>query len=160
MFHDPTFWVAVALILFVLLVAKHVSKLATKALDERAEKISNDLDEAERLRNEAQDLLSQYQHKQRDAAVEAEAIIDHAKKEAERMDREGREKIKASLQRREQLAMDRIQLAEQQAIERVRSRAVEVAIAATAQVLAESMDGDKASALIDDTIKSLPDRLH
>ena len=59
MFHDPTFWVAVALILFVLLVAKPVSKLATKALDERAEKISNDLDEAERRRNEAQDLLSQ-----------------------------------------------------------------------------------------------------
>lgn len=160
MFHDPTFWVAIALILFIILVAKPVSKLATKALDERAEKISNDLDEAERLRNEAQDLLSQYQRKQRDAAGEAEAIIDHAKKEAERMDREGREKIKASLQRREQLAMDRIQLAEQQAIERVRSRAVEVAIAATAQVLAESMDGAKADALIDDTIKSLPDRLH
>ncbi len=160
MLHDPTFWVAVALIVFVLLVTKPVSKMATKALDDRAEKIKKELDEAERLRNEAQDLLAQYQRKQRDAAGEAEAIIQHAKQEAERMDREGRARIKASLERREKLAMDRIQMAEQQAIDQVRARAVDVALAATQQVLADSLSTSKANSLIDDAIKQLPDRLH
>ncbi|WNJ99277.1 F0F1 ATP synthase subunit B [Thalassospiraceae bacterium LMO-JJ14] len=160
MLHDPAFWVAVALVVFIIAVTKPVSKMATKALDERAEKIKKELDEAERLRNEAQDLLAQYQRKQRDAAGEAEAIIRHAKEEAERMDREGRERIQASLERREKLAMDRISMAEQQAIDQVRARAVEVAIAATSQVLSENLSSEKADALVEDAINQLPDRLH
>lgn len=160
MLHDPTFWVAIALAIFVLATFKPVSKLVTKGLDDRAEKIKDELDEAERLRNEAADLLAQYQRKQRDAAGEAEAIIQHAKEEAERMDREGRERIKASLERREKLAMDRIALAEQQAIERVRARAVDVAIAATEDILKASMDAKKSNALINDAIDQLPGRLH
>lgn len=160
MLHDPTFWVAVALVVFIAAVFKPVSKMVTKGLDDRAEKIKDELDEAERLRNEAQDLLAQYQRKQRDAAKEAEAIIQHAKDEAERMDREGRERLKAALERREKLAMDRIALAEQQAVERVRARAVDVAIAATQDILTASMDADKSNALIDDAIGELPNRLH
>ncbi|MBO6947263.1 MAG: F0F1 ATP synthase subunit B [Rhodospirillales bacterium] len=160
MFHDPTFWTAVAVVLFVALIAKPVGKMASKALDERADKIKAELDEAEKLRNEAQDLLAQYQRKQRDAASEAESIIQHAKEEAERMDREGREKLKAALERREKLAMERIEMAEQHAIERVRARAVDVAIAATGQMLADNLSGDKADALVEDAIKQLPGRLH
>lgn len=160
MLHDPAFWVAIALIVFIIAVTKPISKLATKALDDRAAKISSELDEAERLRNEAQDLLAQYQRKQRDAAGEAEAIIQHAKEEAERMDREGRDRLKAALERREKLASDRIQMAEQSAIDRVRTHAVDVAIAATGQMLSESLSAAKADSLIDDTIKQLPERLH
>ncbi len=160
MLHDPTFWVAIALAVFIIAIFKPVTKMVTKGLDGRAEKIKDELDEAERLRNEAQDLLAQYQRKQRDAAGEVEAIIQHAKEEAERMDREGRERIKAGLERREKLAIDRIALAEQQAIERVRARAVDVAIAATQDILAASMDAKKSNALIDDAIDQLPERLH
>ena len=76
------------------------------------------------------------------------------------MDREGRARLKASLERREKLAMDRIQMAEQQAVDQVRARAVDVAIAATRQVLADSLSASKANALIDDAINQLPDRLH
>ena len=68
MLHDPTFWVAIALAVFIIAIFKPVSKMATKGLDERAEKIKDELDEAERLLNEAQDLLAQYQRKQRDAS--------------------------------------------------------------------------------------------
>lgn len=160
MLHDPTFWVAIALVLFVILVAKPISRAASKGLDERAEKIKAELDEAERLRNEAQDLLAQYQRKQRDAAKEAEGIIEHAKAEAERLDREGRERLQATLARREKLAMERIALAESQAVERVRSHAVEVAVAAARNVLADNLSDAKADALIDTAIKDLPGRLH
>lgn len=160
MFADPTFWVAVGLFCFLALIAKPVLGFVTKGLDERAEKIKAELDEAERLRNEAQDLLAQYQRKQRDAAKEADAIIAHAKEESERMDREGRAKLAESLERREKLAMERIDLAEQQAIKQVRAHAIEVAVSAAETVIATSLSGSKADALVDEAITHLPDRLN
>lgn len=160
MFHDPVFWVAIALVVFLAAIAKPASRAASKALDERGAKIKNELDDAERLRDEAQDLLAQYQRKQRDAAKEAEGIIAHAKEEAERLDREGRERLKASLARREKLAMERIAMAESQAVDRVRNHAVEIAVNAARSVLAASLSADKSNALIDDAIKQLPSRLN
>lgn len=160
MFSDPTFWVALAFVCFIALVFKPISKFATSALDSRAEKIKAELDEAEKLRNEAQDLLAQYQRKQRDASKEAEEIIQHAKDEAERLDREGRARLEAALERREKLAMDRIQLAEQQAVERVRNQAIAIAIAAAESVLADSLSKDKANDLIDGAISGISDKLH
>jgi len=160
MMQDPTFWVTIALVVFIALIFKPAGRMASKGLDERAEKIKAELDEAERLRKEAQDLLAQYQRKQRDAAGEAQSIIDHAKQEAERMDREGRERLKASLARREKLAEDRIAMAEAQAIEQVRTRAVEVAITAASSVLASSLSADKADVLINDAVKQLPKNLN
>lgn len=160
MFSDPTFWVALAFVCFIALVFKPISKFAASALDSRAEKIKEDLDEAEKLRNEAQDLLAQYQRKQRDASKEAEEIIQHAKDEAERLDREGRARLSAALERREKLATDRIQLAEQQAVERVRNEAIAVAITAAESVLADNLSKDKANDLIDDAISGLSDKLH
>ncbi len=118
------------------------------------------MDEAERLRNEAQDLLAQYQRKQRDAAKEAEEIIQHARDEAERLDHEGRARLSVALERREKLAMDRIQLAEQQAVDKVRNEAIAVAISAAESVLAQNLDKSKADALIDDSIAGLSDKLH
>ncbi len=160
MLQDPTFWVAIALVVFIALVFKPVSKMATKGLDERAEKIKAELDEAERLRDEAQDLLSQYQRKQRDAQREAEAIIEHAKAEAERLDRDGRAKLKETLERREKLAMERIALAEQQARETFRTRAIDVAVLAAQKVLADELDKGQADKLIDNAIGGLSERLH
>ena len=160
MFSDPTFWVAVAFVIFIALIAKPVGKMATSALDDRAAKIKSDLDEAERLREEAQELLASYQRKQREAAKEAEDIVQHAKEEAQRLDREGRERLAASLERREKLAMERIQLAEAQAVEQVRAHAVEVAINATREVLASQMSAQQADAMIDGAITDLPGKLH
>lgn len=160
MHHDPAFWVAIALLVFLGLVFKPVSKMATKGLDDRAQKIKAELDEAERLRNEAQDLLAQYQRKQRDAQREAESIIEHAKAEAERLDREGKERLKEMLERREKLAMDRIALAEQQARELFRARAIDVAVLAAQKVLASELSATQADGLIDKAVGGLAERLH
>lgn len=160
MFNDPTFWVAIALLVLIALIAKPVAKGVTKGLDERAEKIKTELEEAERLRNEAQDLLAQYQRKQRDAQKEADAIIEHAKAEAERLDRDGRARLKDSLEHREKLAMDRIAMAEQQALEQFRARAIDVAVLAAQKVLSEELGQQQADGLIDNAIGGLAERLH
>jgi F-type H+-transporting ATPase subunit b len=157
---DPTFWVAVSLAIFIALVWKPVATAVPKALDDRAAKIKAELDEAEKLRNEAQELLAQYQRKQREVAIEAESIVRHAREEAARMTEEGKAKLEAALKRREAAARARIRRAEEQAMGVVRSRAVDLAIAATRELLAQRLTPAKDDALIDRAIKELPTQLH
>ncbi len=89
MFSTPAFWTLVAFVIFVGLIGKTVFKGVTKALDDRTDKIRGEINGAEKLREEAQDLLADYQKKQRDAAREVEAIIAPAGEEAERLTAQG-----------------------------------------------------------------------
>ncbi len=160
MLHDPTFWVLIAFIIFVAAFGRMIWRGIAGGLDKRADKIRADLDEAERLREEAQDLLASYQRKQRDAAKEADAIIAHAREEAERVAAQGKERIEASLARREKLALERIGRAEAQALADVRSRAVDAAVEATRSYLAGRMSGRHAEKLLESAIKELPEKIH
>ncbi len=156
-----TFWVGAAFVVFIgVLFYYKVPGMLTKGLDERAEKIRNDLDEARRLREEAQSLLATYERKQRDAMQEAEAMVAHAEEEAKREAAQAAEKLEEAIKRREQQALDKIAMAEAQAEKDVREAAVEVAIAAAGKVIAEQVSGDKADALVDQAIKDLRGQLH
>jgi F-type H+-transporting ATPase subunit b len=157
---SPETWVALAFIVFVALVWKPVQKAILSALDDRTARIQKELSEAARLREETQALLTQYQAKHRDAMREAEGIIAHARGEAERLSQQAARDLEASLKRREELAMQRIAQAEQQAAADVRTAAVDVAIAATERLLREKLDTAKSDALIDQAIKELPTKLH
>jgi F-type H+-transporting ATPase subunit b len=156
----PETWVAVAFVIFVALVWKPGQKALLAALDARAARIEKELTEATRLREEAQALLAQYQRKHRDAMKEADQIITHAREEADRLAQQAGRDLEASLKRREELAVQRIAQAEQQAMSDVRAAAVDVAIAATERLLKEKLDGAKGDALIDQAIKELPAKLH
>ena len=158
--NDPTFWVMVAFFVFVGALARPISGAIAAALDKRADKIRADLEEAEKLREEAQNLLASYQRQQRDAVKAAEAIVEHAKDEAERLTQQGRERLKAALERREKQAMDRITQAEAAALEKVQAHTVDVAIGATRDFLADNLKGKQAEALIETAIKELPKKLH
>ena len=160
MFQDPTFWVLVAFIGFVgVLVYFKVPDMVTKALDARAEKIQMDLEEADALLKEAQDLLASYQKKQRESSEESQAIQARAHKEAERILENGRLRLEESLQRREKLAMDRITQAEVSALAEIQALTVDIALDATHELLATNVSDDKANAMLNDAIKELPDRL-
>ncbi len=153
---DATFWVGAAFVLFVgILVYLKVPGMLTGALDERAKKISNDLDQARELREEAQVLLATYQRKQRDALKEAEEIIAHAKEEAMREAEQAEKKLEEAIARRQQAALNKIALAEAQAENEVRDTAIEIAIAAATAVVAQQVRGDRADALVDTAIQDL-----
>ena len=161
MFQDPTFWVLVAFIGFVgVLVYFKVPGMVTKGLDARAEKIKADLEDADALLKEAQDLLASYQKKQREAADEAQEIKARAKEEGKRIVENGRAQLEESLQRREKLAMDRISQAEASALDEIRARTVDIALDATRDLLADNLSDHKANAMLDDAIKELPGRLN
>ena len=153
---DATFWVGAAFVLFLgILVYLKVPGMLTGVLDERAKKISDDLDQARELREEAQVLLATYQRKQRDALKEAEEIIAHAKEEAMREAEQAEKKLEEAIARRQQAALNKIALAEAQAENEVRDTAIELAIAAATAVVAQQVRGDRADVLVDIAIQDL-----
>jgi F-type H+-transporting ATPase subunit b len=156
---DVHFWEAVAFLIAAWLVWKKAGGAITGALDQRAAKIRDELDEARRLREEAQATLANYQRKQRDALKEAEAIIGHAKADAERLGAQAARDLEAAIERRQRLAEEKIAQAEQKAVAEVRVAAVDVAVGAARRVLAEDM-GQRGGQLIDNAIENLPQHLH
>lgn len=157
--HDHHFWVLISMAIFVALVWKPASRTIITALDERAARIRADLDEARRLREEAERLLAEYRRKEREAAADAEAIIAHAKEEAERIATQSARDLEQALQRRQLLAEERIAQAETKAVEEIRAVAVDVAIAAARDVIAAQTDERSGGALLDAAIAALPQRL-
>ena len=158
---DATFFALVGLILFlVLLVYLGVHKTIAKALDNRADTIAKELDEAKRLRAEAGLLLAEYQKKARDAEVEARAIVDQAAREAAALAEEARTQMEAYVVRRTKMAEDKITQAEQQAMQEVRSLSADVAVAAAEKILAARLKGDAAADLIQSAITDVRNRLN
>ncbi len=160
MLATPEFWVAVAFIILVAAIARPLYRTITGGLDARTERIRRALDEATRLREEAQHLLAEYQRKQRDAARECEQIVAHAEAEAKRFAEEAAARLEASLARNEQRAIDKIAQTEAEAVQEVRAATVDIAIAATRKLLAQRTDAATAARLLDAAIAELPAKLH
>lgn len=157
---NAAFWVGLSFFVVVALAFKPVMRAMAAALDARALKIRARLDEAHKLREDAQEMLALYQRKQRDAMKEAEDIIAHAKSEAERLSAQAAKDLEETLKRREAQAMDRIAQAEAQALKEVQNLAVDVAVEAARRVLTESVTAAQASALVDGAIQELPKKFH
>jgi F-type H+-transporting ATPase subunit b len=159
MLESPEFWVAIGFVLLVVGIAKPVSKGIGAALDTRAEKIRSTLAEAEKLRQDAERLLAEYERKTRDAMRESEDIVAQARAGAERMAAEAEASLAIALKRREQLAIEKIAQAEAEALQQVRAAAVDVAVAAARRLIGESLGADRSSALIDQAIREVPAKL-
>ncbi len=157
---DPAFWVAIAFVAFVGVMIKFAYGKIVGALDERAAGIKSELDEAVKLREEAQSLLAGYQRKQRDAVSEAEDIIAQAKADAERLATDAEAALEAEVKRRTDMALDKIAQAEAQVVQDVRNTSIEVAIKAAEKLISENLDDAKARSLIDESISDIEGKLH
>lgn len=161
MLYAAEFWVGIAFFVFIgILLYMKVPAMLTKALDERAEGIRKELDDARRLREEAQDLLADYQRKQREAETEAQQIIEEARREAEALKAEGERSVKEQLARRARLAEEKIARAEAQALAEVRAAAVDAATAAAERIVKSKVAGGLGSGLIEQSIRDLKGKLN
>jgi F-type H+-transporting ATPase subunit b len=158
--HNPEFWVLVAFLIVIVGGFIKVGPTIGKSLDDRAERIKTELDEAQRLREDSERTLAEYQRKQRDALKEAEDIIAHAKAEAERIGVQAALDLDAMLERRTKQAEEKIAQEEAKAVADVRNTAIDIAIAAARQIIVEQMDAKTGGALIDSAIAALPQQLH
>jgi F-type H+-transporting ATPase subunit b len=143
----------------ILVYLKIPAKLAG-ALDARSAKIQSELDEARRLREEAQSLLSEYQRRRGEAEAEAEAIVEQARREAEALTEEARARLEDYVTRRTKSVEQRIAQAETQAVADVRSRAIDVAAAAAARILGDKTQGPAGDQLIERSIGAVRSNLN
>jgi len=160
-YQDSRFYILVALVLFFgLLIWKGVHKAIAKGLDDRAATISNDLDEARRLREEAQTLLASYHRKQSEAEKLAEDIVAQARKDAESMASDARAQLAAKLERRTQVAEEKIAAAEAQALNDVKARAAELAVEAAETILRKDLKAADHTRLINEGLKQMGSALN
>ncbi|CFX60720.1 ATP synthase subunit b 2 [Candidatus Filomicrobium marinum] len=155
------FWVLFSFIAFMAIVLYlRVPRTVGSALDNRADKIRQELDDARRLREEAQAMLADYQRRAREAEEEAKSIVDQARREAEALEAETELKLKDNLERRTRLAEEKIARAEAQAISEVRSKAIDAAVAAAEAILRNKTSGQSGNELVQDSIRKLSNRLN
>ena len=145
----PEAWVAIAFLCFLgLLAYLGVHRKLMDSLDQRQARIKGDLDEAKRLREEAQALLADFERKGRAAESEAQAIIASAKSEAERLATEAKSRVEDFVARRTKMAEAKIAQAEAQALADVRSAAADAAVAAAEKILSTAAKGKVAEDLL------------
>ena len=156
-----TVWVTVALFIFLgILAYMKVPGMISRALDARAARIRSDLDEARRLREEAQALLAEYQQKRKEAEKEAADIVTAAKRDAEMLLGEAHKKTEDYVARRTAIAEQKIAQAERDAIAEVRARAVDLGVEAARQVIAKSVDAKTSGRIFKDSLDAVKSRLN
>ena len=158
---NTDFIVTIAFLIFVgILVYFKVPQIVGGLLDKRAEGIRADLEEAKRLREEAQEVYATYERRQREVKSQADEIVANAKREAIAQAEKAKAELEASIQRRLKAAEDQIASAENDAIRAVRNIAVETAVAAAGEVLRQQGGTADRSASIDSAIAEVAARLH
>lgn len=158
---DASFWALVGLVLFfALIIYLKVPGKITSGLDKRADDIKDELEEARRLREEAQALLSDYQRKRHEAEEEAANIVAEANAEAERLTAETNRALEEMIARRSKAAEDKIAQAETQAIAEVRSKAADIAVQAAEGILAAKVKDKVADDILADSISQVKANLN
>jgi len=158
---NAEFWVAIAFLIFVgFMFYMRFHRTILDALDQRGVRIKAELDEALRLKEEAQNLLEQYRRRHQEAEREAQEIIGNAKAEAERVAAEAKTKMEDFIGRRTKMAETRIAQAEQQALADVRAAAADAAVTAAEKILSESAKGKVADELIAQGIRDVKAKLN
>lgn len=156
---NPQFWVAVSFVIFLALMGGKLWRALAGLLDKRAEKVRENLAEATRLREEAEEMLRTAQRRRTEALAEADALVRNAAEEARRLTEAAEAEARAATARRERMAMERIAAAEKTAVDEVRAAAVEVSAAAAREVIAQTVDEAGQAALIDRGIAGIPQAL-
>ncbi|MEE4119586.1 MAG: F0F1 ATP synthase subunit B [Paracoccaceae bacterium] len=158
---NSDFVVLIAFVLFGgILVYFKVPAMLTGMLDQRAETIRKELDDARALREEAQTLLAEFERKQKDVQEEAQRIVAQARSDAEAGAVEAKKELERTIGRRLKAAEDQIASAEEAAVREVRNSAAQVAVAAAADVIRSQLGPEDSARLIDESLSVVDARLH
>lgn len=149
-------WYGVALGIFLISVIFGARKMILGALDGQIAAIRGELDEAKRLRAEAEETLVAYRRRQDDAMKEAEAIVSEAKALAARLRKEAEIELEANLKRHEQAALDRIAFVQEEAAAEIRNYLLTEALAEARSKMEKAATTEEARKMIDAIIADLP----
>ncbi|MCF3945862.1 F0F1 ATP synthase subunit B [Acidiphilium sp. AL] len=151
-----TFWVTIAVLIFLGFFGRKIVGAVVTMLDQRSAAIRRELDEAARLRGEAEVILRDAEARREAALAQAKDMLALAGREAERLAEELLADAAAAAKRREQMALERIAAAENAAVAEVREAAASLASRAAEKLLGETIDESRDAPLIDQAIAQLP----
>lgn len=157
---DSNVWFTFSFIIFVVVFYKFAIPVVIKTLDARIEEIKKDLEESENLRIEAQEMLAQYQRKQRDALKESEKIIEKAKENAKNYKKNIEADLDAAMKRREQKLENRIERMKQDAIDEIQLYAAKLSMDAAQKIIIEELDSKTSKNLINKSIGNIGQNIH
>lgn len=158
--HDTNVWVTISFVMFVVFAYIAGRKSIVGALDGKIDAIRTEIQTAESLRIEAQELLAQYQRKQRDAETEAAQIVANAREHARRIQETAEAELVETMVRRENQLADRLKRIEQNAMAEIQGHAAELAVSATTEIIARTLDEKAAKALADNSVQSIAKHLN
>lgn len=156
MFHDQRFYVALSFVLFFVFFGRRLWRVICEKLDQRADAIRKDLDEASHLRREAEQLLEDATREREQALAESRALIQRSRLEAEAIAERARQEAEDVAKRREQMALDRIASSEKAALAFLRGRASSAAVSAVASILQDKVANQGGGELLTPALEGLP----
>ena len=158
--HDTALWVGISFVIFAFIAFKLGRSSVVGALDAKIDEVKQEIENAERLRVEAQELLAQYQRKQRDAEAEAADILARAQEQAKMIKSTAEADIAEIMDRRETQLAERLRRIEENALSEIQSHAADLAVAATTEMIAQTLDEKANSALNEASIGNLAKHLN
>jgi F-type H+-transporting ATPase subunit b len=156
---DAPSWIALAMVVvFAILIWKRVPALIGTALDAKIAGIREQLDEAAKLRADAEALKAEYEAKAAQAGAEASTMLDRARAEADGIVKQAEVDAAALVERRTRMAEDKIAAAERAAVDQVRATAARAATAAAESLIRAKVDASADKPMVDATIAGLGKR--
>ena len=151
-YQSAEFWVGVAFVLVVLLLAGPVGRLVRSMLNKRIDNITKRIHDAAELRDEAQKLLADYEKKFLNADKEAQAILNKSQKEIEYLKKENLAKLEEEMKIKEKEAEDRITASKEKAAREISDLTSELTIKTVKAAIVKNLDAKTQNKLIDDSI--------
>jgi F-type H+-transporting ATPase subunit b len=145
-------WGFLAFVVLFALMAKFAFPAVQKTMQDRTNRIRKDLDDAERIKNEAQTILDQYTAQLQDAKSESNRIIEEARQTADQLRRDLMSRAEAEVAELRQRNADDIQAAKERTLADLRQQVAEIAISAAERVVERNLDRETNSALVESFI--------
>ena len=155
-FYQPASWVFIAFIIFIsIAIYLKVPNMVTKLLDEQISKIKNDLDDARKLKEDANSLLAEYERKIDSANKEAENIINQAKNNEKLYEENSNKKVEEFISRSEKQSIEKIQQAQKSAIKKINEEIVNKSIEVAEKIIANNMNDQNNNKLFESSINQI-----
>jgi F-type H+-transporting ATPase subunit b len=155
-FYQPASWVFIAFIIFIsIAIYLKVPNMVTKLLDEQISKIKNDLDDARKLKEDANSLLAEYERKIESANKEAENIINQAKNNAKSYEENSNKKVEEFILRSEKQSIEKIQQAQKSAIKKINEEIVNKSLEVAEKIISKNMNDQNNNKLFENSINQI-----
>ncbi len=157
LFANPTFWLGVAFIIFIILAIKPIIRTVTSVLDARVQEIEDRLEEARKLKEEALEMRAQAERAQHEALEEAERLVAYAQKDAELIYAQGKETLEKTIAKKQAALKQRIKMMEDRALATLRIQTADISSKALSQLIDDNFSDCDDDRLIEETIQKLPE---